>query len=143
MKGCYGPYFLSLATGKFAGIGIHGTNAPRSIGRRASEGCIRVNTNHIIYLKQNYAYCGMRVIISGETERLPEFIGLGAEDRLTPAQIARLIADSVARVAEADSLRRLDSLAAVKVAEEKVATADSLAATRIAADSLSATREEE
>lgn len=143
VKGCYGPYFLSLATGKFAGIGIHGTNAPRSIGRRASEGCIRVNTNHIIYLKQNYAYCGMRVIISGETERLPEFIGLGAEDRLTPAQIARLIADSIARVAEADSLRRLDSLAAVKVAEEKVATADSLSATRIAADSLSATREEE
>lgn len=48
VKGCYGPRFLRLRTGRFSGIGIHGTNAPGSIGRRASEGCIRVNSANIM-----------------------------------------------------------------------------------------------
>lgn len=81
VKGCYGPYFLRLATGRFAGIGIHGTNAPRSIGRRASEGCIRVNSKNIVALHDTYAYEGMPVIVSGEYERLPDFAGLGKEER--------------------------------------------------------------
>lgn len=71
VKGCYGPVFLSLATPKFTGIGIHGTNAPRSIGKRASEGCIRVNTSNILIIKEKYAFGGMQVIVSGEHERLP------------------------------------------------------------------------
>lgn len=71
VKGCYGPIFLSLATPKFTGIGIHGTNAPRSIGKRASEGCIRVNSNNILIIKEKYAFGGMQVIVSGEHERLP------------------------------------------------------------------------
>lgn len=71
VKGCYGPYYLSLLTPNFNGIGIHGTNAPRSIGKRASEGCIRVKTENIITLKEKYAYGGMMVIVSGENERLP------------------------------------------------------------------------
>ena len=79
VKGCYGPYFLRLATGRFAGIGIHGTNAPGSIGKRASEGCIRVKTPNIILLRNHYAYDGMPVIVSGERERLPKFKGIGAE----------------------------------------------------------------
>lgn len=74
VKGCYGPYFLRLRTGKFTGIGIHGTNAPGSIGRRASEGCIRVNSSNIVILHDEYAYEGMPVIVSGERERLPEFL---------------------------------------------------------------------
>ena len=75
VKGCYGPYYLSLRTPQFTGIGIHGTNAPRSIGKRASEGCIRVKTENIIFIKENYAYGGMQVIVSGENERLPFMIG--------------------------------------------------------------------
>lgn len=80
-KGCYGPYFLRLATGRFSGIGIHGTNAPRSIGRRASEGCIRVKSQNIITIHDFYAYEGMPVIVSGERERLPAFAGLDSEVR--------------------------------------------------------------
>lgn len=76
MKGCYGPYFLRLRTGRFTGIGIHGTNAPGSIGRRASEGCIRVNSENIVVLHDEYAYEGMPVIVSGERERLPDFKGM-------------------------------------------------------------------
>lgn len=76
VKGCYGPIFLSLYNGKFNGIGIHGTNAPRSIGKRASEGCIRVQTPNILIINNRYAYVGMSVYISHEKEEMPGFAGL-------------------------------------------------------------------
>ena len=76
VKGCYGPHFLRLATGRLGGIGIHGTNAPGSIGKRASEGCIRVNSANIVILYDNYAYNGMPVTVSAEGAPLPAFKGL-------------------------------------------------------------------
>ena len=76
VKGCYGPHFLRLATGRLGGIGIHGTNAPGSIGKRASEGCIRVNSANIITLFNEYAYNGMPVTVSTENAPLPLFKGL-------------------------------------------------------------------
>lgn len=95
VKGCYGPYFLRLATGRFSGIGIHGTNAPGSIGRRASEGCIRVNSQNIVVLHDHYAFEGMPVIVSAERERLPEFLGLGQEPRNAAQWEERRLADSL------------------------------------------------
>lgn len=79
VKGCYGPHFLRLATGRLGGIGIHGTNAPGSIGKRASEGCIRVNSANIIKLYEQYAYYGMPVEVSQEGAPLPLFKGLAQE----------------------------------------------------------------
>lgn len=76
VKGCYGPYFLRIATGKWLGIGIHGTNAPRSIGRRASEGCIRVKSENIVKIFNQFAYDGMPVVVGGEKEPLPSFFGI-------------------------------------------------------------------
>ena len=78
VKGCYGPHFLRLATGRLGGIGIHGTNSPRSIGKRASDGCIRVNSANIITLFNEYAYSGMPVEVSAEGAPLPAFKGLAA-----------------------------------------------------------------
>lgn len=85
VKGCYGPHFLRLATGHLGGIGIHGTNAPGSIGKRASEGCIRVNSTNIITLYNNYAYNGMPVTVSAEGAPLPAFKGLPSEKPKTKA----------------------------------------------------------
>lgn len=99
VKGCYGPYFLRLRTGRFSGIGIHGTNAPGSIGRRASEGCIRVNSANIVVLHDEYAYEGMPVIVSGERELLPDFKGLHNDQ---PA--------ANRSVSHADSLHHRDSV---------------------------------
>ena len=65
-----------MATGRLGGIGIHGTNAPGSIGKRASEGCIRVNSANIVILYDNYAYNGMPVTVSAEGAPLPAFKGL-------------------------------------------------------------------
>lgn len=109
VKGCYGPFFLSLATGRFAGIGIHGTNAPGSIGSRASEGCIRVKTPNIIHIKDNYAYVGMPVIVSAENERLPLMKGIPQSDTSTPAAPADKETPENTREIPADSLAPSDA----------------------------------
>lgn len=124
VKGCYGPHFLSIGGCRFVSIGIHGTNMPRSIGRRASEGCIRVLSKNIITLFDKYAYNGMRVIVSGEDDDLPFYDASAPQQTLAAADAAR--ADSVARREEADA----KALAAKYHADslQRVAhTADSLA----------------
>jgi len=60
IKGAYGPWFLRLYTGAdrtksgkaWEGIGIHGTHDPSSIGKMASEGCIRMRNEDIVELKE-------------------------------------------------------------------------------------------
>lgn len=42
VKGVYGPWFIRLETPGYHGIGIHGTNAPGSISKRVSNGCVRL-----------------------------------------------------------------------------------------------------
>ncbi len=86
VKGCYGPHFLRLATGRLGGIGIHGTNSPGSIGKRASEGCIRVNSANIITLYKQYAYNGMPVEVSAEGAPLPQFKGLPEQPASSSAE---------------------------------------------------------
>jgi lipoprotein-anchoring transpeptidase ErfK/SrfK len=59
IAGAYGPWFLRLETaaetrrsGKsWAGIGIHGTHDPASIGTPATEGCIRLRNDHLEVLR--------------------------------------------------------------------------------------------
>lgn len=58
--GCFGPKFIRLKEEPH--IGIHGTNAPRSIGKRCSHGCIRVTSENIVKLAAD-VYPGMPVII--------------------------------------------------------------------------------
>jgi lipoprotein-anchoring transpeptidase ErfK/SrfK len=43
----YGPWFISLSTPPFSGIGIHGTDEPEKIGTTASEGCIRMRNEDL------------------------------------------------------------------------------------------------
>lgn len=70
IKGAYGPYFIRLYTGpdatyshkSWSGIGIHGTHDPSSIGKRASEGCIRLKNQDLLELI-NYVKKGMPVWI--------------------------------------------------------------------------------
>lgn len=48
VKGQFGPHFIRLAIpGAGGAIGIHGTNAPWSIGGRRSHGCIRILNENI------------------------------------------------------------------------------------------------
>lgn len=48
---CYGPFFISLYTPRFWGIGIHGTNSPHSVPGRRSHGCMRMHNESIVKVK--------------------------------------------------------------------------------------------
>lgn len=61
-KGQFGPRFIRLAIPGISQIGIHGTCAPWSIGKRASHGCIRLTNENILDLVQ-YAEKRMPVIV--------------------------------------------------------------------------------
>lgn len=50
VAGSYGPFFIRLSVPGFIGIGIHGTCFPESIGKRATEGCIRLKNEDLIKL---------------------------------------------------------------------------------------------
>ena len=67
IQGAYGPWFISINTdemskGQWGGIGIHGTHDPASIGKRASEGCIRLENSQVEILKQLVSV-GTKVVI--------------------------------------------------------------------------------
>lgn len=60
-RGQYGPRFIRIKGAPM--IGIHGTCAPWSRGRRASHGCMRIHNAHILELV-SYATKGMPILIS-------------------------------------------------------------------------------
>lgn len=67
IEGAYGPWFISINTdemskGQWGGIGIHGTHDPTSIGKRASEGCIRLENSQVETLKKLVSV-GTKVVI--------------------------------------------------------------------------------
>lgn len=50
IRGAYGPWFMRLSYG--SGIGIHGTHDPLSMGKRATEGCIRLRNEDLRKLRE-------------------------------------------------------------------------------------------
>lgn len=60
----YGPFFLRLDTGKWKGIGIHGTDEAHieEIGTNASHGCLRLKNNDLVRLV-DYSMVGQEVVI--------------------------------------------------------------------------------
>ncbi len=64
VKGQYGPRFIRVKTSPTRWpIGIHGTNAPWSVGGRRSHGCIRLSNDDIMELVE-LVEKGMPIIIS-------------------------------------------------------------------------------
>jgi len=53
VKGAYGPYFIRLSVPGQKGIGIHGTIDNASLGKRVSEGCIRMDNIELEKLVKN------------------------------------------------------------------------------------------
>lgn len=62
IDGAYGPLFIRLETG-WKGIGIHGTHDPSSIGKRVTEGCIRL-TNENVEILEGQIGIGTVVVIT-------------------------------------------------------------------------------
>ena len=67
IKGAYGPYFIRLFVPDFKGIGIHGTHDSTSIGKRITEGCIRLRNEDLIKLVPQVKH-GTVVVITGAAE---------------------------------------------------------------------------
>lgn len=62
-KGQFGPRFIRVKNPVSSQIGIHGTAARYSPGRRASHGCIRLLNEHILDLVE-YVHAGMPIIVN-------------------------------------------------------------------------------
>ena len=67
-KGVYGSKLISFYNPWQ--IAIHGTNSPRSVGRRTTHGCIRMKNRDINTLVA-YVKPGMRIWIVGEDKTTP------------------------------------------------------------------------
>lgn len=65
ITGAYGPYFIRLLVPGQKGIGIHGTHDNTSLGKRASEGCIRLNNKDLTQLVENINTNAVVVITPG------------------------------------------------------------------------------
>jgi lipoprotein-anchoring transpeptidase ErfK/SrfK len=65
IKGAYGPSFIRLKVPGQKGIGIHGTHDNNSLGKRASEGCIRLNNDDLTKLVKNIHTNSIVVITPG------------------------------------------------------------------------------
>lgn len=68
VKGAYGPWFIRLSVPGFRGIGIHGTHDPASMGKRASEGCIRLTNDNIAALAPRVAVGTTVVILPSQAD---------------------------------------------------------------------------
>ena len=78
-----GPRWVGLSK---QGYGIHGTNAPGSIGKAASHGCIRLRNRDIVQLF-SLVHVGDTVEIHGERdEQIAELFGAGNS---SPNQVAQ------------------------------------------------------
>lgn len=68
VKGVYGPWFFRLNTPQSPHIGIHGTDAPETMGQRASDGCVRLINEDLLQLK-DHVYRGMVVVINPDSNQ--------------------------------------------------------------------------
>ena len=62
ISGAYGPYFIRLQVPGQKGIGIHGTHDDGSIGKKVSEGCIRMRNVDLTKLVNNISTAAIVVI---------------------------------------------------------------------------------
>jgi lipoprotein-anchoring transpeptidase ErfK/SrfK len=78
-----GPRWVGLSK---QGYGIHGTNAPGSIGRAASHGCIRLRNRDIVQL---FAMVSVGDTVEIRGERDEQTAGIFGSDTPTPITVAQ------------------------------------------------------
>lgn len=90
IRGAYGPFFIRLEVPGHAGIGIHGTHKPESIGTRDTEGCIRLNNDDLEKLVPQ-VHIGMAVFIT------PSYLDVIKSGKVDSLKLAlRVYEDSLA-----------------------------------------------
>jgi len=74
------------------GYGIHGTNAPRSIGRASSHGCIRLRNRDVEQLFGMLQIGDVVRIRSERDEQIAQIFGLDADEPAPPAESSDAVA---------------------------------------------------
>lgn len=122
-KGVYGKRFIRIVNPASNTIGIHGTNAPGSLGRRASHGCVRIHPDKILELAE-YVQPGMPIIVnpSARDRRVNRdegydvpYINIGKIKELEEEKKSETLkADSVGVKSKTDSISRKSAPDTVK-----------------------------
>lgn len=124
-KGQFGPRFIRVKNPVSSQIGIHGTSARHSPGRRASHGCIRLLNENILELVK-YVHSGMPIIVnpSDRDQAVNKDEGYDIV-QLNIGKSKHSTAEEDAKMNE--EKRKADSIKAVKAEEEARLKADSIA----------------
>jgi hypothetical protein len=81
-----GPRWLGLNQ---RGFGIHGTNAPTSVGKAASHGCIRLRNRDVVELYSMVRAGDMVKIRAERDAEIARIFGTGSNPRSLVAQVSR------------------------------------------------------
>ncbi len=125
-KGQFGPRFIRVKNPVSSQIGIHGTSARHSPGRRASHGCIRLLNENILELVK-YVHAGMPIIVnpSDRDQAVNKDEGYDIV-QLNIGKPKHSTAEEDAKKMKEEK-RKADSIKAVKAEEEARLKADSIA----------------
>lgn len=129
-KGQFGPRFVRLLIPETRAIGIHGTCAPGSIGRRTSHGCIRVKNENILELVKHVTV-GMPIIVSPSDRD----VAVNREEGRYIAQVTINPHKNRSPLVEKEERERIKKIQEAKqkkeAAEKAAAEADSIAAMQV------------
>lgn len=68
IEGAYGPYFIRLNVPGQKGIGIHGTHDNKSLGKRLTEGCVRLKNEDLTKLVRHISVSNIVIITPGKDD---------------------------------------------------------------------------
>ena len=86
IKGAYGPLFFRLRTPGHKGIGIHGTHKPEMLGKRDSEGCIRLQNENLVKFRTLVRPGTVVIVLPGDGDVVADLL---TDDRLDT--VSRLV----------------------------------------------------
>ncbi|MDE6027357.1 MAG: L,D-transpeptidase family protein, partial [Muribaculaceae bacterium] len=105
-KGQFGPRFIRLNCPNTSQIGIHGTVATWSIGRRTSHGCIRITNENILELVKHVTVGMPIIVVPGKKD-----MEVNASEDVEVAWIPSTLGAKQPKVKEAEDLKeKTDSI---------------------------------
>ena len=115
-KGQFGPRFIRLNCPNTSQIGIHGTVAPWSIGRRTSHGCIRVTNENILELVKHVTVGMPIIVVPGKKD-----MEVNASEGVEIAWIPSTLGAKEPKVKDAEALKeKVDSLSTDSASKENL-----------------------
>lgn len=83
IRGAYGPLFFRLFTPGHKGIGIHGTHKPEMLGKRDSEGCIRMKNENLAQFRSLVGPGTVVIVLPGDGDVVADLMEAGQLDSVS------------------------------------------------------------